>query len=136
MNQDKETFTPPFHGGPFTVRIKVCVTCSRYEPRIREPTRGQILACHLEQSLAPAIHTGKLLLRRVECLSGRRHPANVELTLCEKFKLRLYDLTVYDVAPVRSVVALCASDRLSYDEIMQVPELRGHIAYLRTAVIP
>jgi len=118
------------------VRVRVCVTCDRYYKGPDELSRGHSLAHHLQQSLAPDICAGIVIFRRVECLSGCRRPANVEVNLRETFAIRLADLRVCDSSHVTSLITNSLGGELSYDEILQLPGLRGHIAYLRSASIP
>lgn len=76
---------------PVAVRhiLAVCRTCHRYAPpRPGEPTPGESLADRLETLIAGTGLAERLTLRRVECLSGCRHPCNVSLSALGKTRLR------------------------------------------------
>lgn len=68
-------------------RLKVCVTCNRYA--VRSGGIGQALARALEDAGSSLIAAGAILLRKVPCLSGCKHPGNVELGRLGGEKIRL-----------------------------------------------
>lgn len=68
-------------------RLKVCMTCDRYAPH--PGGIGQPLARALEEAGASLIAAGVLPLRKVPCLSGCKHPGNVELGRQGGEKIRL-----------------------------------------------
>lgn len=69
--------------------LAVCRTCHRYATLPPgEPTPGERLADRLEALIAGTGLAERLTLRRVECLSGCRHPCNVSLSAFGKTRLR------------------------------------------------
>lgn len=90
--------TPP---APVRHILSVCRTCHRYAARSPgESTPGERLAHRLEALIAGTALAERLTLRRVECLSGCRHPCNVSLSAFGKTRLRFNNVGPEQAEPL------------------------------------
>lgn len=74
------------------------MTCDRYGPR--PGGLGAALAAALEEAGSSLIAAGRIVLRKVPCLSGCKHPGNVELGRLGGEKIRLSNIGPGQVAAV------------------------------------
>lgn len=112
-------------------RLYVCTTCARdHAPEPDGRTRGAALADAVEHALGG---TERIVLRRVQCLTGCLNPCNVALRGVAKFSLRFSRLSAADAA---AVVAFARLYRDSRDGDVPQAAWPAALAGRRTVRIP
>lgn len=107
--------------------LKVCTTCNRYAPV--SGMIGEVLADALEAASREMALAGRIVFRRVPCLSGCLHPGNIALGASAKTKIRLNGLRPEDAADLVKLAELYAASPSGEIPANDWPEsLKGRLA--------
>jgi predicted metal-binding protein len=113
-----------------SVWLKVCVTCDR-SLRLApgEQGHGAQLADQVAAELNDQARAQNIILRRVPCLSGCKHPGNIAVGAMGRASIRFHDLGLKSAGAVVEMATqfLARGDGIwDDDDIPQ--ELNGHLA--------
>jgi predicted metal-binding protein len=116
--------------GTASLWLKVCVSCDRFATAAScGPNYGERLADRVAAALNEDKRQHQIMLRRVPCLSGCKHPGNVAVGATGRTKFRFHNL---GLECAQAIVAFATQrllpncDEADGDTISL--ELKGHLA--------
>lgn len=115
---------------PLPVLLKVCVTCDRSRRLVPgETAHGAQLADHIETELKNQDGAQHVILRRVPCLSGCKHPGNIAVRAVGRVNIRLHNLGLKSAATVVEMALKSSADGKGTSNVKHMPlELSDNVA--------
>jgi predicted metal-binding protein len=117
---------------PPSVWLKVCVTCERsLQLAPGEQGHGAQLANHIAAALKDQAGAQNIILRRVPCLSGCKHPGNIAVGAMGRASIRFHNMGLKSAGAVIEMATrllACGDGTWDDDDIPQ--ELNGYLAAL------